>query len=63
MSRETAVKALCLQIRRLVEQKSELSAKNERINVAKQEIIALPMSRISPKISAKATKKLRYHIE
>lgn len=63
LSTETVVKELGLQLRCIGERKSMLSAENGILPVAKQEMICLPISRLRPKPSSKATKKLRENIE
>lgn len=64
LSRQTVVNALVIQIRRLREEKEDkLSAENEGLRVAKQEIIGVPMSLLRPNRSAKRTKNPSEHKE
>lgn len=63
LSTEAVVKALGTQTQHLAEEKDMLSAERESFRVAKQEKIGHAMSLLRQRRYAKATKKLREHIE
>lgn len=62
-SRDTVLKALCIQIRHLSEEKVNLGVENGSLRVTKQDIIALLMSPLRPTRSAEATRKAYQKIE
>lgn len=55
---DVTTKAMALQVTHLEDEKTKLMDEKESIIIEKQEIIALPMNRLRPKCSARATKKL-----
>lgn len=63
ISRETVGKEIGIPIRHLGEEIDKRSAQNESLRGPNQEIIGLQMIPLRQKPSARATKKLREHIE